>query len=303
MTSESEMDAVVGQALVAQEIRRYRERAGLSLNTLALRVGYSRTYISASEKPGTSLISANVVKRIDDELGAGGALIELRARVHADHLARRIQIQAEPVERGTNASSAIVRPANHVDRHTVEADPMCESESELVTFYPHRNAVPNDLWDHLITQATTKIDVLVYVGMFLTEKPGLLATLRAKAEHRVKIRLLFGQRDSPAVIQRSTDEGIGAGTISAKIDHSIAHFGRLADVSGVEIRTHDTVLYNSIYQFDDDMITNPHVFGKTAPHAPAIHLRRHPTGSLFATYEESYEDVWARSRRLEPDGG
>lgn len=104
-------------------------------------------------------------------------------------------------------------------------------------------------------------------------------------------------------MQRSIDEGIGASTISAKIDHSIAHFGHLAGVPGVEIRTHDTVLYNSIYQFDDEMIVNPHIFGRTAPHAPAIHLRRQPAGSLFVTYEESYGAVWARSTRFEPDQG
>jgi hypothetical protein len=139
--------------------------------------------------------------------------------------------------------------------------------------------------------------------MFLTEKPGLPATLALKAEHGVKIRLMFGQRDSPAVVQRSIDEGIGTDTISAKIDHSIAHFGHLAGVPGVEIRTHDTVLYNSMYQFEDEMIVNPHIFGRTAPHAPAIHLRRHSTGNLFATYEDSYDTVRARSGRFEPEQG
>jgi hypothetical protein len=148
------------------------------------------------------------------------------------------------------------------------------SESEIIRTYPHRSAVPPSLWDQLLDQTESAVDILVYVGMFMTEKPGLLATLRQKAEDGIKIRLLFGDRNSKAVIQRSIDEGIGPNTISAKIDHALAYFHKLSNVTGIQIRTHGTVLYNSIYRFDDQMIINPHVYGKIAAHAPAIHLRR-----------------------------
>ncbi|QUH05702.1 helix-turn-helix domain-containing protein [Saccharopolyspora erythraea] len=167
------------------------------------------------------------------------------------------------------------------------------SESELLHMYPHRSAVPNDLWDRLLGGATAQVDILVYVGMFMTEKPNLLATLREKAAAGARVRLLFGERDSPAVIQRSLDEGIGRNTISAKIDHALAFFKPLQDVPGIEIRTHSTVLYNSIYRFDDEMIVNPHVYGKLASHAPALHLRRLGDGDLFNTYADSFDTVWA----------
>ncbi|MDX2817537.1 hypothetical protein PV410_34245 [Streptomyces sp. PA03-5A] len=36
---------------------------------------------------------------------------------------------------------------------------------------------------------------------------------------------------------------------------------------GVEVRSHDTILYNSIYRFDDDVLVNPHVLGAPALHA------------------------------------
>jgi hypothetical protein len=169
------------------------------------------------------------------------------------------------------------------------------SESEIIRTYPHRSAVPSDLWDQLLDQAQNAIDILVYVGMFMTEKPNLLATLRKKAENGTQIRLLFGDRDSAAVIQRSTDEGIGPHTISAKIDHALAYFHELCNIPGIQIRTHGTVLYNSIYLFDDEMIVNPHVYGKIAAHAPALHLRKLSAGSLFATYTESFEVVWAHA--------
>ncbi|MGH3716612.1 MAG: DUF5919 domain-containing protein [Micromonosporaceae bacterium] len=132
--------------------------------------------------------------------------------------------------------------------------------------------------------------------MFLTEKPQLVSTLRRKAEAGARLRLLFGDRDSDAVIQRSLDEGIGRHTISAKIDHSLSFFRPLADVPGVTLRIHDTTLYNSLYRFDDEMIVNPHVYGKIAAHAPALHLRRLRAGDLFTVYEDSFDAVWDKAR-------
>jgi DNA-binding XRE family transcriptional regulator len=56
MSSEIDDDsddtgAVTGQAPLDRELRRHRERVGLSRNQLAIRVGYSRTYISSCESP------------------------------------------------------------------------------------------------------------------------------------------------------------------------------------------------------------------------------------------------------------
>lgn len=103
---------------------------------------------------------------------------------------------------------------------------------------------------------------------------------------------MLGDRNGEAVKQRSEDEGIGRETISAKIDQADAFFRPLHGVKNVEIRNHATVLYNSIYRFDSDMIVNPHIYGKTAPMAPALHLRRTADYGLFDTYADSFEAVW-----------
>jgi transcriptional regulator with XRE-family HTH domain len=168
------------------------------------------------------------------------------------------------------------------------------SESEVIRLYPHRSMIPSDLWDRLFDQAISQIDILVYVGMFMTERPNLLADMKHKAGAGVQVRILFGRRDSAAVIQRSTDEGIGPRTISAKIDHVLAHFAPLMNTAGIDIRLHETVLYNSIYRFDDEMIVNPHVYGKIASHAPALHLKKlsNDSGDLFNMYAESFDAVW-----------
>jgi len=165
-------------------------------------------------------------------------------------------------------------------------------ESEVVRIYPHRNDIPREVWDRLLDHANARIDVLVYVGMFLTESPVFVPSLRAKAEEGARIRLLFGDPTSREVTRRSTDEGIGKGAISAKIRNALALVQPLDGESGVEIRCHGTTLYNSIFRYDDEMIVNTHVLGITAPHAPAIHLRRLSAGDLFGTYSQSFDAVW-----------
>ena len=225
--------------------------------------------------------------------------------VDPEGLAREVQVDPKTVERWINNGRVPYRKYRRViaaklgqrERYlwpSALSEESAEevSRSEIVQVYPHRNALPGDLWDGLLDKATTYVDILVYVGMFMTEKPALLNTLKAKAESGTRIRLLFGDRDSDAVIQRSLDEGIGRNTISAKIDHALAHFKPLGGVSGIEPRTHGTVLYNSIYRFDDEMIVNPHVYGKLAAHAPAMHLRRLSAGDLFTTYADSFDAVW-----------
>jgi hypothetical protein len=55
---------------------------------------------------------------------------------------------------------------------------------------------------------------------------------------------------------------------------------------------HRTTLYTSIFQFDDQMLVNPHVYGLLAAYAPTLHLRRVGSGGMFETYLRSFERVW-----------
>lgn len=166
------------------------------------------------------------------------------------------------------------------------------NESEVVQVYAHRHSVPQEVWTHLIDQARLNISMLVYAGMFLTDNPALIKTLRRKAEEGVKIRLLLGDPVSREVARRSEEEGIGKGTLAAKVRNALAFFKPLAESGHAEIRCHRTTLYNSIYRFDDEMLINTHVYGFMAAHAPMLHLRRLSGGDLFETYAESFQGVW-----------
>lgn len=171
------------------------------------------------------------------------------------------------------------------------------SESEILSVYPHRWAVPRDAWSHLFDSATQEIGVLVYSGLFLADDPGMLQLLARKADDGVNVRILLGDPESHVVNTRGADEGIDQ-AMAAKIRNVIVLYRVLLDAPTVEIRLHSTVLYNSIYRADDDILVNPHIFGAAAAQAPVLHLRRHEDGDLVSAYTDSFERVWNDARPL-----
>lgn len=168
--------------------------------------------------------------------------------------------------------------------------------SEIVTAYPHRNAIPSDLWERLLHATADRIDILVHSGLFLVERPDFIRTIAEKAAAGVTIRIAFGDPDSDAVTLRSAEENLGDGVLAMRIKYGLVAYTPLVRTPGVEFRFHGTTLYNSIFRFDDEMIVNNHVFGVPGAHAPSLHLRKLGAGDLFSTYAKSFTDVWALSK-------
>ena len=152
------------------------------------------------------------------------------------------------------------------------------SESEIVAVWPHRSEVPRDIWGHLFSGAEREIGVLVYAGLFLSEDAGVQKILKDKAGSGVRVRILLGDPDSRVVTDRGEDEGVGD-AMAAKIRNALALYRPLRAAGGVEFRFHRTILYNSIYRADDQVLVNTHLFGVTAAVAPVWHLRKLPAGS------------------------
>jgi transcriptional regulator with XRE-family HTH domain len=164
--------------------------------------------------------------------------------------------------------------------------------AEIVQVFPHRNAVPVELWDRLIKEASEAVEILVHAALFLVERPRFIKDLTAKAATGTRIRLVFGDPEGDSVALRGKEEQLGDGTLAARIRNALASYRPLVGVDGVEMRFHNTTLYNSIFRFDDEMIINTHVYGFQGAHAPSLHLRRLSAGDLFETYSESFESVW-----------
>jgi transcriptional regulator with XRE-family HTH domain len=180
-------------------------------------------------------------------------------------------------------------------RPTEEVSAM--GQAEVVAIYPHRSVVPSDLWMTIFQRAADQLDVLAFSAFWLSEDRAFHQLLRDKAKAGVAVRMLFGDPDSPEVAQRGEDEGIGA-AMAAKVRNAILNYGNLPTVGGIEFRLHQTILYNSLYRADDELLVNTHVYGVGAYLAPVMHLRHVPGADLFTTYVESFERVWESARPL-----
>ncbi|AOS61152.1 DUF5919 domain-containing protein [Actinoalloteichus hymeniacidonis] len=233
----------------------------------------------------------------------------LKQGLNLDHVARAANVDRKTVERWITKNrlpypkhrhtiAAMVRESeNYLWPDALPAERKAEvGVSEVVKVYPHRNAIPVELWDRLISEATKQVEILVHAGLFLVERPTFVKDLAKKAENGAQIRLLFGDPASREVVRRSEEEQLGKATLGGRIRNALAFYRPLRAVPGVELRFHKTTLYNSVFRFDDEMVINTHVYGFQGAHAPALHLRRLSAGDVFETYSESFETVWAESK-------
>ncbi|MCP2293623.1 hypothetical protein APR11_000027 [Nocardia amikacinitolerans] len=210
-----------------------------------------------------------------------------------------------PYPRHRHALAAMVRETeNYLWPDALAPERKIEvAESEVLKVYPHRSVIPSELWRRLLASTTERLDILVLAGLFLAEEPEFARTVRTKTREGLKVRLLFGRPEAPEADKRSAEERLAAGTVSSRINNALALIEPLASLDGVDLRYHDTTLYNSIFRFDDEMIVNAHVYGMPGAHAPALHLRQLPAGDLFETYMTSFEHVWSKASAKGGDHG
>ena len=162
---------------------------------------------------------------------------------------------------------------------------------DLSTVYPHRSAVPREVWVRFFGSAEREIGILAYSALFLAEDKGILRLLAEKGREGVNIRIALGDPESSHVVQPG--EGEIGDAIPGKIRKALALYRSVAEPENVEIRLHRTVLYNSIYRADDQVFVNQHAYGIPAEHAPVFCLRHMGGGEMGALYRESFERVWA----------
>jgi len=238
----------------------------------------------------------------------------LRAAIFSSHLsiddiAHELGVDRKTIERWI-AGRLPYKRHRYALAHLLGADPAylwptqaAEQANELalaevVAIYPVRSNVPNDAWLRLFEQAHEQIEVLVYAGFWLSEDPAVRRLLVRKAKANVRVRVLLGDPDSAEVHQRGLDEGIDT-AISAKIANTIHNYRDVIATPNTQFRLHDTVLYNSIYRADEEMLVNTHLYGLPAHMNPLMHLRKVPGAELFSSYADSLERVWAGAQPLD----
>ena len=229
-------------------------------------------------------------------------------------LAERLSMDAKSVERWVNlgrtprrATAALAAELLGEDIHALwpalrQARPARAVSPELVAMYEQRADVPVSAYVDLMTRAREHIDVLVYASVFLQEAyPRLNDLLRERAAEGCTVRIALGDADSANVRQRGEEERFGHG-IESRCRLALMHYRPLCGVPGIELRTHGTTLYNSLYRCDDQVLVNSHLWGMNAYAAPVWHLRRATGGGMFDTYAESFDAVWSHAAPITPEG-
>jgi hypothetical protein len=162
---------------------------------------------------------------------------------------------------------------------------------ELGAVYPHRSAVPPEVWTRFFSSAEREIGILAYSALFLAEDRGILRLLAEKGRAGVRIRIALGHPgNSHAAGCREEDP---ADVEPSKIRKALTLYRSVAGPENVEIRLHQAVLYSSIYRADDQLFVNQHASGIPAAHAPVFCLRDTGDAEMAGLYLHNFERVWA----------
>jgi transcriptional regulator with XRE-family HTH domain len=232
----------------------------------------------------------------------------LRARLREVDVAARLGVDPKTVRRWLNgrvpyphnrAAIAELTGADEAELWPEAGGPLAAlvRPEELGTIYPHRWAVPQEAWVRLFGAAEREIAILAYSALFLAEDAGILGILAEKGRSGVTVRIALGDPDGPHAAERGEEEGIGD-AMAAKIRNALTLYRPLRAVENIELRLHRTVLYNSIYRADEQLLVNQHTYGIPAAQAPVFCLSSTGGGEMTALYLESFERVWAEAAVL-----
>lgn len=227
------------------------------------------------------------------------------ARLHALDVAARLAVDPKTVDRWLKGripyprhrwAVADLLQVSEADLWPEVAGYSRPISREIRAVYQHRHEVPQAVWREHFASATEDIGILTYSGLFLAEDTMIVRTIAQRAHAGVKVRILLGDPDSAEVAARGIDERIGPDVMTARTRNALALYRSLSGVQGVEIRLHSTVLYNSIYQADRQLLVNTHAYGITAAQAPVTHLLADDDEGAAAIYLSSFERVWTSAK-------
>jgi hypothetical protein len=226
----------------------------------------------------------------------------LRARLREVDVAARLGVDPKTVRRWLSGRvpypSSRAALADLVGKDEVNLWPEADGPlsvrprpEELAAVYPHRWAVPRGAWTRFFESAEREIGILAYSALFLAEDSGLLGIIKDKALNGVRVRLLLGNPDCPSVALRGQEEGIGD-AMAAKVRNALTLYHAALKVENVEIRLHNTALYNSLYRADDQVLVNQHVYGIPAAHSAVLTFNVSGFGDMTTAYLDSFDLVW-----------
>ena len=235
------------------------------------------------------------------------------AGISPDRLAEAVEVDPKSVWRWTNKGvvprrvgmKARVADVLGVDESDIWPAPVKaragedrEVTQEVVAVWAHRADAPKARWWAMLSGAEAHIDLLGYAMQFLPEDHSRLDHLLIeKAAAGCRVRIALADPDSPYVAERDDEEGLG-GTFPDRIRTTIDHFEPLFGVEGIDLRFHQTRMYNSVFRGDDQMFVTPHLYGLKGYRAPLLHIRRATDDGMFDGFVAHFERIWTVSQPI-----
>ncbi len=233
----------------------------------------------------------------------------LRARLSEDDVAARLQVDPKTVRRWLEGRVPYLRHrwvlTSLLDADEADLWPEVRAAiaarsrpAEIKAVYPNRQVIPCDTWLSLFGSAEREIGILAGNGLFLARLPGVLDVLADRARDGLRVRICLRDPDEPVTADDGAEDG-ASDVAKAGIGEALGLFGQLGKNACVEIRLHRAVLYNSIYQADDQLLVSQHAYGIPSARTPVLYLRSADDGDLVATYLEAFERIWTGAPQLE----
>ena len=229
----------------------------------------------------------------------------LQARLSEEDVAARLQVDPKTVRRWLDGRLPYLRHrwaiAALVGMDEADLWPQIRTTrtrpAEVVAIYPHRDAVPPDIWLRILAAAKREIAILDSDGLFLADLPGVAGTLAARAEPGVRVRICLADPDGQIAMESDTssasDDPPAAGSHAA-----LAVFRPLLRCSGAMMRLHQVVLPSSLCRADGELLVCQHAHGIPPAAAPVLRLGRVGGSDMATAYLESFESIWAGARPL-----
>lgn len=163
---------------------------------------------------------------------------------------------------------------------------------ELEALYATRAEMPTSVISTLARDAGSCIHVHAYAATWLWDAiPGFVQLLVEANDKGVDVKVCLGDPASDAVRVRGEEEGIGEG-MAARCRLALNYVRPLLQAAPEAVRITGTTLYTSLYQFDDDILINMHLYGNAAAINPVLHCHRRSSHGVVANAEHSFDTIW-----------